>query len=198
MIKELKGLKNYVDKNNKKYSEYINQIIKAAEKKKQAVYTAAFLTPTAIAELDRWWGSLGNAYLDKKIRHHMTIKYYGYKRGASPEAADEVLSLPIGEVVSLTVVGYAKDDKGQAVLVSGVESSNPHPHITLSTAEGVNAVYSNDLLKSGVTEVPDPSDPDAEPGPTLEVKIGFYDGKDVRYSLDGSIYDTLNEQISED
>ena len=176
MIKELKSLKNYVDKNNKEYSKYIDKVIKTAAKKKKALYTAAFLTPASAEELANWWAStVKDDLLDKRFMHHMTIKF-------RPDA-EEVIALPIdGSEVELQVVGYASDDKGQAVLVSGVESSNDNPHITVSTAEGVSPVYSNELLSSGLVE-------EVATGPVLKVKIGFWNGKEARYDFDNSIYE---------
>lgn len=51
-----------------------------------------------------------------------------------------------GRRLRIPVVAVAVDDKAQAVLV-GAESENEHPHITISTAEGVKPVYSNELFE---------------------------------------------------
>ncbi len=56
-----------------------------------------------------------------------------------------------GKRVPITVLGYACDDKAEAILVScgGVRCDNANPHITISTAPGVPPVYSNELLSRG-------------------------------------------------
>ena len=88
MIKELKSLKKYIDKNNKEYSKYVDKVIKTAAKKKKALYTAAFLTPPSVEQLSNWWAStVKDEFLDKKFMHHMTIKFR--------PSAEEVVSLPI-------------------------------------------------------------------------------------------------------
>jgi len=58
----------------------------------------------------------------------------------------------LGEAVVIDLVGYAKDESGEAVevLLRGAESDNDNPHITISTAEGIEAVYSNKLLAQGI------------------------------------------------
>lgn len=50
-----------------------------------------------------------------------------------------------GQRIRVPVTAVAVDDKAQAVLV-GVESENDYPHITVSVAEGVKPVYSNELM----------------------------------------------------
>jgi hypothetical protein len=63
-----------------------------------------------------------------------------------------------GKKVQVQVIGYAKDDKAEAILVSlnGVQCDKPHPHITISTAPGVAPVYSNELLAQGYEPVKTP------------------------------------------
>lgn len=82
----------------------------------------------------------------KVIAQHMTIKY-----GPSRE---EIAKTPIGSSVSLSVIGFATDQKCQAVVVrcEKAPSANPVPHITVSV-QGVRPVYSNDLLSRGWTPV---------------------------------------------
>jgi len=52
-----------------------------------------------------------------------------------------------GERLRIPVFGFASDEKAQAVLV-GAKSENQFPHITISVADGVEARYSNDMLKA--------------------------------------------------
>lgn len=62
-------------------------------------------------------------------------------------------SLPpdLGAEVRLRVIGYAVDEKAEALAVEleAVNSCNSVPHITLSVAAGVKPAYSNELLKNG-------------------------------------------------
>ena len=53
-----------------------------------------------------------------------------------------------GQRIRIPVTAVALDDKAQAVLV-GADSENESPHITISLAEGIKPVYSNDLLGRG-------------------------------------------------
>ena len=179
MIKALENLKSELEKQGGgECLESVKDILKYAKKKKKALYTGAFLTPSGAEMLDNWWGTaVREGFLDKHFRHHMTIKF--------KPSVEEVVSLPIGQDVTLKIVGYASDDRGQAVLVAGVDSTNELPHITVSTAEGVSPVYSNELLSAGVTEVD---------GPELDARIGFHNGKEVRYDFEGSIYEADLEQ----
>ncbi len=60
----------------------------------------------------------------------------------------------IGEKVKLTVLGRAIDDKGDALVVSGIERDDQGIlHITLSCAEGTKPYYSNLLLAKGYSNV---------------------------------------------
>jgi hypothetical protein len=77
-----------------------------------------------------------------------------------------------GKKVQATVIGYANDDKADAVLVScgGTHCDNRFPHITISTEPGVKPVYSNELLAKGHEDVETPL--------TLHGTVGsFTDGK---------------------
>lgn len=50
----------------------------------------------------------------------------------------------------MKIIGRAQDEKGDALLVENKKSSNAHPHITLSCAEGVSPVYSNELIEKAI------------------------------------------------
>lgn len=112
-------------------------------------------------ELQRWWVSEVGELLPKRIAHHMTISF-----GPS---ADEVAALPVGEPVTLEVVGYANSGEIQAVVVRphGVDSANRIPHVTVATDGVTSPVKSNDLLAEGWERVK---------GPTLKGKVGFFAG----------------------
>jgi len=118
---------------------------------KKVVYTGIFLDDASHQELLEWWEKeTGTTLLGKQFGHHMTIKFK-----PSPE---DIEKLPLGQKVSIQVIGWAADEKGQAVLVDPeVASTNPKPHITVAVAPGGSPVYSNELLASGVTNVNGPT-----------------------------------------
>jgi len=120
---------------------------------KKVVYSAIFLDDASHRELLAWWvKATGTPLLPTHFGHHMTIKF--------KPSSEEVAKLDLGKKVRVRVVGWAGDEKGQAVLVDPeVESTNPKPHITVAVAPGVSPAYSNELLASGVTRIS---------GPTLE------------------------------
>lgn len=65
-------------------------------------------------------------------------------------------NIPIGAQGYAKVIGWAADDRGQAVWVRSLpRSSNKHPHITVAT-NGTPPVYSNELLARSVTFIEGP------------------------------------------
>jgi len=50
----------------------------------------------------------------------------------------------------MKIIGRAQDEKGDALIVENTKSNNEYPHITLSVAEGVSPVYSNELIKNAL------------------------------------------------
>jgi hypothetical protein len=73
----------------------------------------------------------------KVFAHHSTNWY-------KPTSVE---GLEIGNKNLLKIIGQASDQKGFAVLVENAKSKNKFPHITISCAEGVAPVYSNELLE---------------------------------------------------
>lgn len=110
----------------------------------KASFLQAVLTPQSQKDLLRAFPALhGN-----KHAHHMTILV--------KPSGDKVKKL-VGREVKLRVVGYAEDDKGQAVVVkTALQTDPPIPHVTISTASGVGAKYSNELLEGGYQPVKGP------------------------------------------
>ena len=100
-------------------------------------YVGAFLTPMSRQRLLRDFPPKH----DQVHADHMTIFY--------APSVEDVEKLPLGRQVRLKVIGIAEDEKGQAVVVrpEGVKPGNRSPHITLSTAAGVKAIYSNELIE---------------------------------------------------
>jgi hypothetical protein len=126
----------------------------------KAVYTGVILDDPG--KLLSWWKrTVGIPLHSKVLAHHMTIKFR--------PSDDEVVDLPVGQSVGLKVVGYAEDDKGQAVLVKpqGVRSTKSVPHITVAV-NGVSPAYSDNLVSVGFTAVN---------GPVLKGRVGFMSDK---------------------
>ena len=65
--------------------------------------------------------------------------------------------LEVGNKSILKIIGRASDQKGDALLVENTKSKNMYPHITISCADGIPPVYSNELLeratKDGLVEI---------------------------------------------
>lgn len=121
-------------------------------KTKKPVYYGIFLDDENHSILLNWWvSSISDSLLDNKFAHHMTVKF-------SPSDEDVTNLEPlIGKRVQLKVIGYASDDKGQAVLISSdIKSNNANPHITISCAAGVKPVYSNELLAKNLVHIDGP------------------------------------------
>jgi len=113
-----------------------------------AEYLSAKLTSMAKQRLLRDFPALhGDVRAD-----HMTVWY------DPPEDILERLRPLVGKKVRLKVVGYAQDDRGQAVVVqTRLPIKNPIPHVTISVSSGTKAVYSNDLLARGYEKVVGPT-----------------------------------------
>jgi hypothetical protein len=153
--------------------------IKMAGDKRKAIYSAVFLIPESKEVLSTWWEKNIEALLPKHFMHHMTIKF--------KPSEEEVLSLPIGQKVMLDVVGYGNDEKAQAVKVSGMDSDNTVPHITVAT-NGTSPVYSNELMSGNVQLIS---------GPQLEGIVGIFDGSGPKFDLIGTIYEKPESNADE-
>jgi hypothetical protein len=114
-------------------------------------YSAVVLDEASHRALLAWWPEATNTpLLAKHFAHHMTIQL-------GPKQAD-LEALPLGEKVKLKVVGWAADEKGQAVAVDcSVKSTRAHPHITVACSTTGKPMYSNELLSKGVTRVSGPT-----------------------------------------
>jgi hypothetical protein len=100
------------------------------------LYLAVFLTPESSRKL-----------LSKVPALHSNVQA-GHMTVAFKPDEDISSKFEVGRKVSLLVTGVFHDEKGQAVSVIpfGLKSKNKNPHVTVSTAEGIPAKYSNDLL----------------------------------------------------
>jgi hypothetical protein len=114
--------------------------------KKNPIYIAATLTRESQLKLYEVINFIRPIPHDWKVYcHHMTIHF-------KPKQGDK---LPhINTPVSLSVMGYAADEKGITVKVMPTPSpkelymsENQTPHVTVATAPGVAPIYSGDLLR---------------------------------------------------
>jgi hypothetical protein len=124
------------------------RFIKANSLDAGAEYLSAKLTPMARQKLLRAFPAI-----HKDLRaDHMTVWY------DPPDHILEQLEPLIGKKVRLKVVGYAEDDKGQAVAIdTRLPTKGRIPHVTVSVGGGVKAVYSNNLLANGYQRVVGPT-----------------------------------------
>lgn len=114
----------------------------------ETIYWGVKLNGDSIAKLFTHFPPMHpNVYAD-----HMTIAF------RPSEQEDKLLMSELGMPVTLQVIGYAADENGEAVVVSGKPRLNPGiPHITISTANGVGPVYSNKLLAGDWDRVDGPA-----------------------------------------
>ncbi len=105
--------------------------MKTSLKPEEIEYTALFIdSPEKLLEMFP-------AKHSKVFAHHSTNWY-------KPVSSE---GLEIGKKNTLKIIGQASDQKGFAVLVENAKSKNKFPHITISCAEGIAPVYSNELLE---------------------------------------------------
>jgi hypothetical protein len=78
----------------------------------------------------------------KVFGHHSTIAF-------KPQSLE---GIEVGKKSLMKIIGRAFDEKGDALLVENEKSNNENPHITLSCADGISPVYSNELLKKAIED----------------------------------------------
>lgn len=108
---------------------------------KNPAYIGLFLTPSSREALLSYFPAIHpNVHAD-----HLTLVFM-------PDEQDMKDFLPVlGSIFTIHVIGRHADEKGQAVEVargSIPQCKNEFPHITISCANGVKPVYSNELLKT--------------------------------------------------
>lgn len=114
--------------------------------KKKCRYVAVFLDAASKSKLAYEFPFIH----DKLQNEHVTLCLKDF------DGLEDLLSKP----VRMKVIGYAEDDKGQAVVVDvpkGFMQDDRIPHVTLSHHPSVQAAYSNDLLKKGWERVRGPT-----------------------------------------
>lgn len=130
-------------------------------------YIGVVLEPSSTKKLITWWMNTVSPLLPKVESHHMTIDF-------KPKAEDAA-EFPLGEKVSLQVIGWAADDKVQAVAVKSPHKSRKGvpEHITVATAAGASPKEAGPLLARGYERVR---------GPSFTGRVGVYVGGKVRYT----------------
>ena len=170
------------------YTNNVKELLKTAgkNKPKKALYSAAFLEEGSREDLYNWWKMhVKEQPLDKVPAHsHMTIKFK-----PSPE---DILALPIGESEkrTVTVVGYAHNELGQAVQVRVSDDAFARQdegiaHITISVSNDAprGFAYSNQLLEEGHNFQ------EVKSGPELSVRVGmFMQNQEIKYDIEGIFY----------
>lgn len=107
------------------------------------LFAGVFLDDRSRVELVTWWRNRVAIALHDLIHcHHVAISY-----APSYEDVDRFEKIR-NEPCVVRVIGFAVDDNAQAVLVETLpmKSSNKFPHVTVSCRNGIDPVYSNDLL----------------------------------------------------
>ena len=146
-----------------------------SKRKKKAIYAGIFLDEESAEKLR------STSYLYKEFCHHCTIAF--------KPTAEQVKALPMGEEVFLRTIRHGCDQKAQAVMVktADVDSylfpAGQKPHITISCAEGISPVHSNEL--DFEEEIP------AANQMILRGRVGIFTGKDIQYTLEGTIYEEV-------
>ncbi len=133
------------------------------------IYTGAFLPEEErmklLSKVSPFYGNDENP--GKVIAHHVTLAF---------KPIDGIKKSDIGKIIPLKITGYVIDKKigAQAALVELPEEivSKPNTHITISVAEGVPPVKSNDVITSNEREMVS-----FEEALILHAPLGYFDGE---------------------
>lgn len=96
--------------------------------------------------------------------HHSTIEF-------GPKDASNI---EMGREVNLPIIGRITTDRVDALLVDNPKSKNKFPHITLSTANGVKPVESNNAFEDHPDKIEMFTTPQY-----IETTEGYFDNKTV-------------------
>jgi len=102
-----------------------------------------------------------------------------YHHSTNEFKPDSLEGLPVGEKQQLKITGRLTTDKVDVLLVDNPNSSNPNPHITLSTADGVKPFESNAEIQANLDKIQPLDD-------TVDTTVGYNDGKDRTEPPEGS------------
>ena len=131
--------------------------------KRRPVYIAAFILQPNIIE--NWWKKeIKIPFLVNKWIDHVTVDFQ--------PSVEDFNNVSLGERVNLKVDGYINHRDVQIVRIRGINSTKT-PHITISTARDITPKFSKEIISTekfiGVK------------GPKFVGKIGYWDGKVVRF-----------------
>lgn len=127
---------------------------------KPPIYTALFVDkPYELIQL------FHPAYTNV-FAHHSTIQF----------GKCDMSKITIGKKHKIKVLGLARDEKTDAILVENPLSTNKYPHITLSTAQGIKPFYVNELITNAVENnkiiyFDQPYE--------IDVTEGYFNGRDI-------------------
>lgn len=135
------------------------------------LYTGVFVVPMDQQRLIRRFGQAHPVL----HAHHMTLWH------ADDGGNLMINPILLGKIVDLKIIGYAEDERAQAVVVRPPTQLKPNgriPHVTISTVPGVSAVYSNTLLSHQW------DDEEARQGfPVIRGRVGWSDGTTVHFGI---------------
>ncbi len=96
------------------------------------IYYTAYFIDDLNSLLERFNPVHKNVYAD-----HCTINY-------KPK---DLSNLNLGKKSKLKIIARVFNEKGDALLVEDLKTENKFPHITVSCAEGIPPMYSNQMLE---------------------------------------------------
>ncbi len=100
----------------------------------KVIYTAEFVEDTE---------DLLNKFPPKHKKvygHHSTIAF----------RPNDLNGIEIGNKSIMKVIGRVYDEKADAILVENPKSNKKYPHITISCAEGINPLYSDEMIEKAI------------------------------------------------
>ena len=96
--------------------------------------------------------------------HHSTIAFQ----------PGSLAGIEVGKKQILKIIGRVIDEKGDALLVENLKSTNEFPHIALSMVKGTPPMYSNEMIKkAGAAYIIEYFKEPTE----IDVVEGYFDGE---------------------
>jgi len=132
------------------------------------IFSAVFVNEEEL--MGKYPQKLPNAFY-----HHSTIEF-------RPKTIE---GLSVGQEWELKITGRITTNRVDVLLVDNPLSTNPYPHITLSTAEGVKPFQSNSEILGNLNEIETLND-------SITGVVGFFDGINNITNMDGIINECKN------
>ena len=142
---------------------WVRHILAGVTPENDVVYAGVFLPPMSKQKLLKAFPPLHPTLW----AHHMTV--YHFQDGG------DVPLLPWGKTVALKVIGHFDARGAQAVVVDAPTRLRPPgrtPHITISTASGVNSATSKDVVPAVQDVVP------VRGMPAIKGVVGWVDSRE--------------------